>query len=64
MASFDSVINAVIPWIIGAVGIGIFYKAFKPMIENLSEVFKKITGKFKKKSEEEFLEGGLQLQYE
>ncbi len=56
--TFDSVLNVIIPWIIAAIGIGIFYRAFKPIIENLTDLFKRIFRKFKKEPESEFA-GGL-----
>ena len=55
MVSIDDVVNAVVPLIILVVGVAIFYKPLKPAIDNLIDLFRRITGKSKK--DEQFAEG-------
>ena len=41
MATFDSMLNAIIPWVIGVIGIFLFYKALKEPLDKLGGLIKR-----------------------
>lgn len=68
MVTFDSVLNAVIPWAVGIVGIYILYKPLKeplaPLFTGIGNFAKSLKRKINKEDDDSLLEEIQTLEYE
>ena len=68
MASFDSVLNAVIPWIIAIIGLYILYRPLKeplsPLFSGIGNFFRSLKNRISRDDEDIFTEEITTLEYE